>query len=350
VSRAQLRSLASYPSCVVSLTVVVIVALGAAPVAAQFDATVDLDADIDPAIPGDLVTFTLEVENLGPSVHPQVYSNILLPLYGFQPPGGTGYPGGCDLCPDTGQGCGIANINEDGTGQWYIWCDHGIMDPGALHHVWVEVPLAMPPPTMPVLLETAPTPREFDFTIGDWTNSPASDYITLDIAAPAEVVDDGSANPTAGCNALTGFTPGSIALIRRGDCDFGLKALNAEAAGAVGAVISNSYPLDDPMGGLIIMGEGTFGSVVTIPAVFVTMEDGDLLEADAGSGLAMRMGGVAPTGTYFLDERGVAFNNDFPDDNPANDEEWYSLEVSQALIFRDGFESGDTSNWSATGG
>jgi hypothetical protein len=46
---------------------------------------------------------------------------------------------------------------------------------------------------------------------------------------------------TSGCEAadFAGFTPGSIALMQRGTCNFSVKVLNAMAAGAIGALIFN---------------------------------------------------------------------------------------------------------------
>jgi hypothetical protein len=38
---------------------------------------------------------------------------------------------------------------------------------------------------------------------------------------------------------FAGFTPGRIALIQRGSCFFGVKVLNAQAAGASGVIIFN---------------------------------------------------------------------------------------------------------------
>lgn len=81
---------------------------------------------------------------------------------------------------------------------------------------------------------------------------------------------------TSGCEAadFTGFPAGDIALIQRGSCDFRVKALNAQAAGA-GAVIifnqGNDVPGDDRFGTVF----GTLGSAgVTIPAVGATFELG----------------------------------------------------------------------------
>ncbi|HEY3117554.1 MAG TPA: PA domain-containing protein, partial [Chloroflexota bacterium] len=46
---------------------------------------------------------------------------------------------------------------------------------------------------------------------------------------------------SSGCTAadFTGFVPGRIALIQRGSCFFGVKVLNAQAAGASGVIIFN---------------------------------------------------------------------------------------------------------------
>ncbi|MEX2646748.1 MAG: PA domain-containing protein [Gaiellaceae bacterium] len=88
------------------------------------------------------------------------------------------------------------------------------------------------------------------------------------------VVDDGSAQPTLGCNALVGFPAGAIAIVDRGACEFGLKALNAQNAGAVAVIVVNSAP-----GPPITMGGGAFGSQVTIPAGMVSLADGNTIKA-----------------------------------------------------------------------
>ncbi len=57
------------------------------------------------------------------------------------------------------------------------------------------------------------------------------------VTAFLDAVDLGSGN--SGCEAgdFAGFTAGSIALMERGTCFFSAKILNAEAVGAVGAII-----------------------------------------------------------------------------------------------------------------
>jgi Zn-dependent M28 family amino/carboxypeptidase len=80
---------------------------------------------------------------------------------------------------------------------------------------------------------------------------------------------------TSGCEAadFAGFPAGNIALIQRGTCSFGIKAANAQAAGAAGVIIFNqgNTPLRE---GLIV---GTLlpdGAAVTIPVVGGSFADG----------------------------------------------------------------------------
>ncbi len=94
-------------------------------------------------------------------------------------------------------------------------------------------------------------------------------------------------NSSSGCEAadFAGFPPGAIALIQRGTCSFELKAENAAAAGAVGAIIFNQGNTTDRVG-LI---NGTLGSDYTggIPAFFATYDRG--VEWDFTTGLTMNM-------------------------------------------------------------
>jgi hypothetical protein len=89
------------------------------------------------------------------------------------------------------------------------------------------------------------------------------------LAGQLELVSDGTS--AEGCNALVGFTPGRIAVIDRGSCQFGTKVLNAENAGAIGAIILNNG------GNFVTLGPGDDGGAVTIPAIHVDTEDANLI-------------------------------------------------------------------------
>jgi hypothetical protein len=85
------------------------------------------------------------------------------------------------------------------------------------------------------------------------------------------------ATPADGCTAISTGLAGRIALIDRGTCEFGLKALNAQTAGAVAVVIANDNSTDPNE--IFVMGSGASGGSVTIPAVMVSKNSGDALKA-----------------------------------------------------------------------
>ena len=97
------------------------------------------------------------------------------------------------------------------------------------------------------------------------------------VSARVELVSDGGATPSLGCAALVDFTPGSIALVDRGECLFVDKVGNALQAGAVGVIVVNN----EGDGVISMGGEGTFD----IPAVFVGESDGDLFKRQIEAGL-----------------------------------------------------------------
>jgi hypothetical protein len=101
------------------------------------------------------------------------------------------------------------------------------------------------------------------------------------------IVDDGTpgtnaqGNPISaeGCNPLINDLTGKIAVVFRNTCEFGMKALNAQNAGAVGVIVVNRNP-----GEVIAMGSGASGANVTIPVVMVDINDGLALIAEMANG------------------------------------------------------------------
>ncbi len=85
-------------------------------------------------------------------------------------------------------------------------------------------------------------------------------------SAIVQVRDAGGESATDGCEALTNATAleGKIAVVDRGTCQFGYKALQAQRAGAVGVIICNSEDA------LVALGAGTDGKEVTVPVVMLT--------------------------------------------------------------------------------
>lgn len=93
------------------------------------------------------------------------------------------------------------------------------------------------------------------------------------ISGDVELVDDQTGTTSDACEPLVGFTPGRIAILDRGSCEFGAKVLAAEQAGAIAALVVNNIPE-----GTSRMGEGAQGGSVTIPSMMISMDDGQLIK------------------------------------------------------------------------
>lgn len=121
-----------------------------------------------------------------------------------------------------------------------------------------------------------------EFTWADnWGQTPDLNDPANTITGFAAIVSDGTAADSLGCNAIVngGEIAGKIAMVYRGACEFGQKALNAQNAGAIGVVIINNQ------GAPVGMGAGAVGGDVTIPVVMISTDAGAALrpEVDAGN-------------------------------------------------------------------
>jgi Zn-dependent M28 family amino/carboxypeptidase len=134
------------------------------------------------------------------------------------------------------------------------------------------------------------SPTEFQQVSPDATTyAEDTDYATAEysgagdatgVVVPVDVVEPPAATPssTSGCEAadFAGFPAGSVALLQRGTCDFGLKAKNAADAGAVAAIIYN-----EGQPGRTDVLSSTLGEyAVTIPVVGVSYTLGRALVGD----------------------------------------------------------------------
>ncbi len=121
----------------------------------------------------------------------------------------------------------------------------------------------------------------YDFTSnGDGSSWGLANLAGVQVLDTVMLVDDGTPgidsygidSSAYGCSGSTmNDLTGKIALIRRGSCGFGVKALNAQNAGAVAVIIWNR---DET---LVNMNGGTEGASVTIPVVFVQASTGDAI-------------------------------------------------------------------------
>ena len=107
------------------------------------------------------------------------------------------------------------------------------------------------------------------------------------VTAPVAYFDDVAGTHEACAGAPTTSLTGKIALITRGNCNFTVKVLAAQAAGAVAVIMVNNVA-----GNPIIMGGGP-DPTITIPAVMVSDVNGAILAAQIGAGLNVTLSGTA---------------------------------------------------------
>ncbi len=176
------------------------------------------------------------------------------------------------------------NQGRGGAGGDYVYAE--AQDGGGTNNANFSTPNDGGNPRMQMYLWGAASALEINAPMnvaGLYEMEPAAFGGSLNTATTGDVVevDDGSGNPTWACNALVngGEISGNIALLDRGDCEFGTKCLNAQNAGAIGVIVCNNVP------GLVTMGPGDDGGSVTIPAVMIRQEDCTTLRAELANGL-----------------------------------------------------------------
>jgi Zn-dependent M28 family amino/carboxypeptidase len=137
----------------------------------------------------------------------------------------------------------------------------------------------------PVFAQTAPTPTQYVYGEDFQDMSYSGSGTVTGTAVPVDVT-----SPDSGCEAadFTAAVAGQVALIKRGTCDFAVKAANAEAAGATAAIIYNDGASPDRVG-LI---SGTLGGPVGIPVLDTTFALGGRL---AGTTVAIDIETISET-------------------------------------------------------
>lgn len=159
--------------------------------------------------------------------------------------------------------------------------------------------------TVPSLFRTSPDRKRFTFI---------DDYYTMEFSGSGDVkgrlvlaggilIPPGPdpSSSSSGCTAedFPASTAGAIVLIQRGTCDFGVKAMNAEAAGAIGAIIFN-----EGQEGRTDLLVGTLGAEVGIPVTGTTFAVGEELYNNAQAG-PVRMRMIVDGDTYSVDSANV---------------------------------------------
>jgi hypothetical protein len=137
-----------------------------------------------------------------------------------------------------------------------------------------------------------------------WNSMPDMTLHTNAIEGELILVNDGTSginsngNPYSqeGCSPIINDLTNKIAVIYRGSCEFGCKALNAENRGAIGVIIINNE------GDFIHMLPGNCGSSVSIPVV--------MIEQVAGEFLASYLDTISTGATAYIGNKVNMFNND----------------------------------------
>lgn len=129
----------------------------------------------------------------------------------------------------------------------------------------------------------APASLAANYSLDYAEPAPNGAWGNLDLNDPANSITgtlEFVATDTTACVALTASLTGKIAVLYRGACEFGVKALNAENQGAIGVIIINNVPSP----ATIVPGAGVSGPSVTIPVIMISQADGALLRNEIVAG------------------------------------------------------------------
>jgi hypothetical protein len=126
----------------------------------------------------------------------------------------------------------------------------------------------------PVLRVNSPASIDGDYETG--TATFGASLTSPGVTAQVVLVNDGTGTTSDACETLinAGAVSGKIALIDRGTCGFTQKVKNAQNAGAIGAIIV------DNVAGCPPSGLGGSDPTITIPAVRITLADGNTIKAN----------------------------------------------------------------------
>lgn len=155
----------------------------------------------------------------------------------------------------------------------------------------------------PTFSELSPAAKDFvldtDFTAG--TAFGTAPDATVQAAGGIVIPPTATPSSASGCTAADfgGFTAGNAALIQRGSCTFGTKALNAQAAGASAAIIFNegNPGRTEVFGGSLVDAAGNTVTTLKIPVIFVSFDLGSTFYSQVQAGTVTRVK-AAVQGTF----------------------------------------------------
>ncbi len=121
---------------------------------------------------------------------------------------------------------------------------------------------------------------------------------SVPIMSEVILVTDAGIDMYDACESITNVASlnGNIAIIRRGNCEFGAKVLAAENAGAIAVIVVNNEP-----GDAFAMAPGAVGDLVSIPALMLTQGEGEALITALINGETITTSLQGPDITDFID-------------------------------------------------
>ena len=145
--------------------------------------------------------------------------------------------------------------------------------------------LFLQPVTTLTITEPSAAARNYDIGTAVFGAAANRSGMSGRIVRATDDASDEGASPTDGCSAFSNAASiaGNIALIDRGGCTFVQKARNAQAAGAVGALIA-----DNRRETCLPPGMSGEAPDVTIPVISITQDDGDKLKAELAKNAPVR--------------------------------------------------------------
>jgi peptidase M28-like protein/PA domain-containing protein len=131
----------------------------------------------------------------------------------------------------------------------------------------------------PVFREVSPIPHDYALS-DEWNPGQSTGTATADLQPAGGIIipPTPTSSSSSGCTAadFSGFVAGRIALIQRGGCNFGVKVLNAQAAGASGVIIFNegNPGRTSVLAGSLVDAAGN-PIIPTIPVAFTSFDIGN---------------------------------------------------------------------------
>lgn len=124
------------------------------------------------------------------------------------------------------------------------------------------------------------------YTSGEATWAMTPDNLDIDITAELVIVADSHPQfPQQGCGEIENDVKDKIAMVYRGTCEFGRKALNAENAGAAAVIICNVPGVNGGDGETTLgLGPGAVGDMVTIPVTSLAFSDCERIRVEVEKG------------------------------------------------------------------